>query len=233
LIERYVLALTEDSHREQIRAGLAMVSGEQRYTGADGSESFSPDTTIAFGTDLITIEVTGGRPARRARILSNPSEMLQVIRRVVGKMDELDGAIDEILAARVDIDGLDLELLERVWPLIVVPSTILQSEMLWSHIDAEAPDLFDNPRIQAPTLFSIEDYEYALGLVEDGHGLPALLHARLTSVYRTMPPSHFFSQQKLKANRPRYLDEHLRDGADEAADLLLRRSGANEAPADG
>ena len=72
LVESYVLALTTDSHREQSRAGLATVSGEQRYTGADGSESLSPDTVIAYGTELVAIEVTGGRPARRARVISDP-----------------------------------------------------------------------------------------------------------------------------------------------------------------
>jgi len=223
LIESYVLALTMDSHYEQTRAGLATVSGEQRYTGADGSESFSPDATVAYGTELVAIEVTGGRPARRARVISDPAEMLEAIGRVVGKMKELDHAIGDILASRVEINDLDLGLLERVWPVIVVPSTILQSEMLWSHIEAEAPDLFDDPRIQAPTLFSIEDFEHALGLVETGQGLPALLGARLNSVFRTMPPSHFFNQRNLQADRPRYLDRHMREGGDEAAAQLFRR----------
>jgi hypothetical protein len=228
LVENYVLALAEDSHREQRRAGLAAVSGEQRYTGADGSESLSPDVAIAYGTELVAIEVTGGRPARRARILSDPAEMLEVIRRVVGKMEELDGAINEILAGRVEIDGLDLALLERVWPVIVVPSTILQSEMLWSHIQTEAPQLFGDPRIQASTLFSIEDYEHALALVEASHGLPALLGARLNSVFRTMPPSHFFNQRNLQAQRPRYLDRHLREGGDEATKLLFPKAEGGE-----
>ena len=172
LMEGYVLALTEDSHREQRRAGLATVSGEQKYTGADGSESLSPDTVIAYGTELVAVEVTGGRPARRARVLSDPNEMLEVIRRVIAKMEELDDAIDDILAARVNIEDVNLTLLERVWPVIVVPSTILQSEMLWSHIETEAPDLFDDSRMQPPTLLSIEDYEHALGVVEQGQGLP-------------------------------------------------------------
>lgn len=221
LMEDYVLALTEDSHREQIRAGAATVSSEQKYIGEDGSESLSPDLTIAYGTELATIEVTGGRPARRARVLSEPEEMLQVIRRVIGKMEELDGAITDIFSARVSIDGIHLALLERVWPVIVVPSTILQSEMLWNHIEAEAPLLFDDPRVQPPTLFSIEDYEHALGIVEQGQGLPWLLGARLNSVYKTMPPSHFFNLRNLDADRPRYLDKHMRQAGDEAVDQLF------------
>ena len=136
-------------------------------------------------------------------------------------MEELNGAIDDILASRVEIDDVDLTLLERVWPVVIVPSTILQSGMLWSHIDAEAPGLFGDPRIQAPTLFSIEDYEHALGLVEAGHGLPPLLGARLNSVFKTMPPSHFFNQRNFQADRPRYLDRHMRKGGDEAATQLF------------
>lgn len=221
MVESYVLALTADSHREQRRVGLATVSGEQRYTGADGSESLSPDTVISYGAELVAIEVTGGRPARRARVISDPTEMLEVIRRVVGKMEELDAAINDILASRVEVNDLDLTLLERVWPVVIVPSTILQSEMLWSHIEAEAPELFGDPRVQAPTLFSIEDYEHALGLVETGHGLPALLGARLNSVFKSMPPSHFFNQPNLQADRPRYLDRHMREGGEEATARLF------------
>jgi hypothetical protein len=222
LMEDYVLHLSADCHREQTRAGLATVAGEVAYTAADGSESLSPDTTIAFGTELVAIEVTGGRPPRRARVLSDPAQMLEVIDRVIAKMKELDSALKEILDERVEIEGLDLSMLERVWPLVVVPSTILQSEMLWDHIDAAAPELFDDPRVQAPTLFSIEDYEHAAALVEGGHGLPALLGARLNSVFKTMPPSHFFHRQKLEAGRPRYVDRQMRLAGEEATDLLFR-----------
>jgi hypothetical protein len=226
LMERYVLTLTAESHRDQIRAGLATVSGEQRYIGADGSESLSPDVLIAYGPELLAIEVTGGRPARRARIISDPAEMLEVIGRVVEKMRELDSAISNILAGLVAIEGLTSSGPERVWPVVIVPSTILQSEMLWDYIGAEAPSLFADARVQPPTLLSIEDYEQALGLVESGKGLPALLGERLGSVYRRMPPSHFLDAQRPRPGRPSFLDRHTKQAGDDAAARLFAGDGA-------
>ena len=224
LMERYVLHLTEDSHRHQRRAGLATVAGERPYTGADGSESRSPDVTVAYGPELVAIEVSGGRPARRARILSDPAAMQEVIDRVVAKLGELDRAIGDILAGRVEIDGVDLEMLERIWPVVVVPATILQSEMLWHNMEAQAPGLFTQPLMKPPTLFSIEDYEHILGIVELGQGLPSLLGGRLDSIYRTMPPSHFFAAQHLTPDRPRYLDQQMRQTGDEASRRLFQNA---------
>jgi len=37
-----------------------------------------------------------------------------------------------------------------------------------------------------------------------------------------MPPSHFFSRQNLDVDRPRYVDRHMREGGDEATELLFR-----------
>jgi hypothetical protein len=224
LMERYVLHLTEDSHRHQRRAGLATVAGERLYTGADGSESRSPDVTVAYGPELVAIEVSGGRPARRARILSDPAAMQEAIDRVVAKLGELDRAIGDILAGRVEIDGVDLEMLERIWPVVVVPATILQSEMLWHNIEAQAPGLFTQPLMKPPTLFSIEDYEHTLGIVELGQGLPSLLGGRLDSIYRTMPPSHFFAAQHFNPDRPRYLDQQMRQAGDEASRRLFQNA---------
>ena len=224
LMERYVLHLTEDSHRHQRRAGLATVAGERLYTGADGSESRSPDVTVAYGPELVAIEVSGGRPARRARILSDPAAMQEAIDRVVAKLGELDRAIGDALAGRVEIDGVDLEMLERIWPVVVVPATILQSEMLWHNIEAQAPGLFTQPLMKPPTLFSIEDYEHTLGIVELGQGLPSLLGGRLDSIYRTMPPSHFFAAQHFNPDRPRYLDQQMRKAGDGAARRLFQNA---------
>lgn len=221
LMERYVLRITDDSHRHQRRSGLATVSGERLYTGANGSESRSPDVTIAYGPELVAIEVSGGRPARRARILSDPGAMQEAIDRVVAKLRELDAAVADILVGQVEIEGVDLDLLQRIWPVLVVPSTILQSEMLWQNIEDAAPGLFEHPRLQPPTLFSIEDYEHALGIVELGRGLPWLLGDRLGSIYKRMPPSHFFAAQPFDPDRPRYLDRQMRKAGAEASQQLF------------
>ncbi len=49
-----------------------------------------------------------------------------------------------------------------------------------------------------------------MAAVGEGAGLPAVLATRLGSVYRRMPPSHFFQRHFATDRRPAYLDEQLR-----------------------
>jgi hypothetical protein len=227
LMEQYVVRLTTDSHRVQVRAGAARIVGEQVYVGRDGSESKSPDVVLSYATEVVAVEVTGGRPPRRARVISEPADMLNLIdERVIGKMRELDQAIDDILDGVVTIDGVDLTLVRCIWPVVVVPSTILQTDLLWKHIEATAPRLFERDGVQPPTLLSIEDYERALGVVEQGQGLPWLLGSRLGSVYRTMPPSHFLQQRFRGLTRPSFLDAETRRAGERARRRLFRGDGA-------
>lgn len=221
LMERYVVRLTDDSHQVQRRAGIVRVVGEQPFIGEDGSESYSPDVVLGYGTEFVAVEVTGGRPARKARVLSEPSAMFDALNRVVGKLKELDGAIGGILDGYAMIDGVDLKLLQRVWPVVVIPSEILQSEPLWAHIETRAPDLFADARVQPPTLLSIEDYERILGAVEQGHGLPSLLAARNASLYRTMPPASFLARHFPGNHRPLYLDQQMHEAGEDVRRALF------------
>ncbi len=222
LMERYVERLARDSHRDQVSAGVAHIATEHVYTGKDGSESKSPDLLMSYATDLVAIEVTGGRPARRTRVLSDPGLIAKELDdRVIGKLAELDRALSDVLDGLVDIPELRLDLVERIWPVLIVPATIIQSDFLWDYIRARSPELFaDKATVQAPTLFSIEDFEHALAAVETGAGLPAILGTRLGSAYSRMPPSHFFARHFKADRRPAYLDEHMRRAGEEAATAL-------------
>lgn len=143
--------------------------------------------------------------------------------RVIDKLAELDKAIVDVLDGTVEIPGLSLDLVERVWPVLIVPATIVQSEMLWDYIDKRAPGLFSHhAALQPPTLFSIDDFERARAAVEKGAGLPVVLGTRLGSLYARIPPSHFFARHFKSSRRPEYLDEQLRlVGAEAAAALSL------------
>jgi hypothetical protein len=211
-MERYLERVAERSHADQLRAGVVRISAERTYVGKKGSEQKSPDLILSYATDVVAIEITGGRPARRTRVLSDPSLIeTELTKRVIGKLAELDNALVDVLDGTVEIPDLRLDLVERVWPVLIVPSTIIQSEMLWSHIANQAPDLFTHRKsLQPPTLLSIEDFERGLAAVETGTGLPALLGARLASVYRHMPPSHFFERHYNTNRRATYLVEQLR-----------------------
>jgi hypothetical protein len=124
----------------------------------------------------------------------------------------------------VEIPDLNLALVERVWPVVIVPSTIVQSEVLWDHIRERSPGLFQShSALQPPTLFSFEDYEVAMGAVEAGKGLPMLLAERAGGLYATMPPSHFFAARVRDIDRPRYLNEQLRGTTDEMVTRMFRQ----------
>ncbi len=222
LMESYLQRLTERSHAEQLRAGIVDINGEQQYVGEQGSERKSPDLTLGFATDLVAIEITGGRPSRRTRVLSDPSLIEKELDdRVIGKLQELDRALVDVLDGTARVPDLRLNLVERVWPVLIVPATIVQSDHVWGYIEGKAPDLFTHhPALQPPTLFSIEDFERALAAVEAGAGLHAVLGTRLGSVYRRMPPSHFFERHFQSDSRPAYLEEQLALVADEAKAAL-------------
>jgi hypothetical protein len=228
LMERYVQRLAERSHGDQLRAGVVRISPEQRYLGKLGTEQKSPDLILNYATDLVAIEVTGGRPARRTRVLSDPALIEKELDdRVIGKLAELDKALVDVLDGTVSIPDLRLDLVERVWPVLIVPATIVQSDTLWEYIDKRAPGLFGHRAgLQPPTLFSIEDFELALAAVDEGAGLPAILGTRLGSPYARMPPSHFFSRHFKSSRRTAYLNEQLLLVADEATKALkLKWSG--------
>jgi len=229
LMERYVERVTERSHIDQARAGVVRINGERAYIGKRGTEQKTPDLLLNYATDLVAIEVTGGRPSRRTRILSDPSLIeKELATRVIGKLTELDAALVDVLDGTAVIPELRLDLIQRVWPVLIVPSTLIQSEFLWDYIDTKAPSLFSHHgALQAPTLFSIEDMERALSAVEEGAGLPQILQARISSVYRRMPPSHFFERHFNSSRRPAYLDEQVRlFHAEAAAALSLRDPGS-------
>ena len=69
LMERYVQRVAERSHADQLRAGVVQISPEQIYRGKRGTQQKSPDLMLSYATDLVAIEVTGGRPSHRTRVL--------------------------------------------------------------------------------------------------------------------------------------------------------------------
>jgi hypothetical protein len=232
LVEQYLRRLSESSHEDQIAAGLVRISPDQVYVGRNGTERRSPDLMVDFTTDVVAIEITGGRPARRARVISDPALMLDELdNRVIGKMEELDAALADVLDGIVEIPDLNLELVERVWPVVIIPSTIVQSEVLWSHIREQSPNLFQSHRaLQSPTLLSFEDYEAAMGAVEAGKGLPMLLAERSGGLYATMPPSHFFATRVCVDDGRRQVAVHKESAA--VVELLEQLCGSARPPRD-
>jgi len=218
LFEEFVLRLTTESHRVQISVGIAEVCGEQTYLDNDESESLSSDVTVALGPDLVFIEAAGGRVARRARILSEPSEMLEVVDRIVGKMHEVSGVIDDYLDGLIEIGSVESQDVARIWPIVVIASPVLQSEFLWGYIADRISEAFVDARVQPPTLLSLDEFEQLMALVEEGRGIPDLLANRLGSAHANLPPARYFAMQSSNLARPQYVERKMR----EAGGLAIR-----------
>jgi hypothetical protein len=157
-VERYVVDVARRSHTTQERAGIVLTSGDVPYTGRDGTESRHPDLVLDFGTDLIASRSCaaacppGAHPIRAVRHARGPRRQGH---------QESQGARGR------DADplaGLDPDLLERVWPVVVAPSTILQTDVTWAHVHDRAPGLFSShPALQQPTLLAINDFQTLMG----------------------------------------------------------------------
>jgi hypothetical protein len=131
-VERYVVDVARRSHTTQERAGIVLTSGDVPYTGRDGTESRHPDLVLDFGTDLIASRSCaaacppGAHPIRAVRHARGPRRQGH---------QESQGARGR------DADplaGLDPDLLERVWPVVVAPSTILQTDVTLSRTSTTA-----------------------------------------------------------------------------------------------
>jgi hypothetical protein len=209
LMEKYVGQLTRESHADQIRAGILQISSDQLYTGIRRTRLRGPDLVLAYLDTLVVIEVTAGRAARRTRVLSEPDATLEAAHRLIGKMRELDRAVNDILQGRLDVAGLDLARLKRVFPVIVGPSAFMQTPNLWEYIEAESPGLFAGPALSPPTLFAVDEYEKALWLVEQGKTLAWFLELRQATDARDLSPENLLAVNFRNVGRPSYLERQI------------------------
>jgi hypothetical protein len=126
-------------------------------------ERETPDVAIDLGQDLILIEVTGGRLTQASLVDAD----LDAIRRDIDRL--LEDKIRQLGDRIRDMhDGLvqafNLELVERVWPIIVSPEGIFQTPSLWAHLRAEAIGALGQPKVQPLTLLDLEEFENLMGL---------------------------------------------------------------------
>jgi hypothetical protein len=182
LAERYTLRLAQSVYDDV--AGVA-VSGEQVYS-ARGSEMRTSDVAVAFPRDLVLIEVVSARLNREMQVEGDPVLLASVLERMVHKKGrQLARVIRDVRAGAAAVPGLDIEELERVWPVIVTAGgTLFQTDLLWNRIDARLPPDLDEPPVQPLTLFDVEDLETALGHVPLGFNLAELLAWKTADQYR-------------------------------------------------
>lgn len=215
LAERYVLRLVMDAHRTAIRAGGAVVSGEQRYTVA--KQTFmSPDVALAQPPDLVFFEVYSGRIPLEARVGGATSDVKRALRKmIINKLEELQRRISDALNGRFTVEGMPDGGPLQVWPMLVLAGEgVLQTPLLWRWIRSQLEHrAFGDARVRPITICDLDDLEPLLALVERGHTLPELLAHRSQGAYAQLPPRNWVGAvHGLAADtRPRYVEQRFED----------------------
>jgi hypothetical protein len=190
LAEHAFRRLVARSHETQVRAGLLRIHDEQAYK--IGKSTYrSPDLGLDFGPDLVLIELYSGRISREARTSLDSALLRQQLDKATTvKLAQLAKRIRDLLAGRPVFAGLDLRAVERVWPLLVLAGdAVLQTPALWTYLQDAAPDAFiEDPRVQAPQIFGLDDFEPLLSLIqEEGAVMPQLLQTIAHSPFALVP----------------------------------------------
>jgi hypothetical protein len=154
-------------------------------------------------------------------VLSDPSLIEKELDdRVIKKRAELDRALVDVLDDAVEIPGLRLDLVEKVWPVLIVPSTVIQSDFPWSYRGKGTRPVHAPSRPPAGDAAQHQDIERALAAVETGAGLPAILGSRMARSIAGCRRPISSSASSRAEHRPVYLDEQLRLVGDEVLAAL-------------
>ena len=159
------------------------VVGEQPYQ-VRGAERRTPDVAIDYGTDLVLIEVTSGRLPLEAVLDARPADVRKAIEKVlVQKVLQLSNRIDDLFGGQASIPGVEVEHVNRIWPLLLTCDGLFQTPTLWAYLRQEAANALRQPRVQSLFVLDMEDAEVLFGLVETGASLVALLESKTSNDY--------------------------------------------------
>jgi hypothetical protein len=184
IVERYALRTLQQVHPEPRPLGSGRVSGDRPYGPGNGKRT--PDISVDCGPDLILIEVTSGRFTLPTLIEGDAEKAAADLARLLfNKLDQLGRRIDDLLAGDWAPPDVELERVERIWP-VVVTADMLQNGLLWLEIKSRLPKGLGRARVQQLTLLDLPDVELLGALVERGFGLCDLLARKASSPYAEM-----------------------------------------------
>jgi hypothetical protein len=185
--ERYCLDLARSVHA---RAGLqaARVLGEQRFSASKrkraGKGEKTSDVAIDIGHDLILIETTASRLAATGLRTGDLARITgDVDRAIIAKIKQLNKCINHLVKRDAKLPGVQIEMVKRIWPVIVSFAAVQQNPILWEYIDQRTLGALSQARVKPLTLLDPEEYELLCGLVQAGHSLPELLAAKTSPLY--------------------------------------------------
>jgi hypothetical protein len=118
---------------------------------------------------------------------------IEVSRLLVEKVDQLGPSIGALLTGEATLPGIDIDSIDRIWPVVVSIGHVMQTRHLWNYIreamnDEKAAPLRDT-RVQPLQIMDISDYEKILALAETGETCRAcsLTRRAVHSANATLP----------------------------------------------
>ncbi|MGA9876886.1 MAG: hypothetical protein WBQ21_13880 [Solirubrobacteraceae bacterium] len=233
VVERYALDLAEAAAPLNVR-----VIGDQAY--GKGGGRLTSDVAVVSGRDLILVEVHARRVAATAAIVGTTAEATkEVSTLLVDKINQVGGSVHALLTGCATLPLVDMDEIERIWPVVVAVGQVRQSENLWGYlretIDPDKTASLTADRVQPLQVLDIEGYEKLMGLLEAGESLPEMLRRKTGGQFRdrdfavwlhqdSAAPSDEVRLSVLEARWEKMSNEVTR--AVELADEIRRKSGA-------
>jgi hypothetical protein len=190
VFERYCLDLTRRVYPGERPPGGGRVFGEEGYNR--GGRQLTSDVTIDLGPDLVIGEVVARRLTQEMQVFGNRDVLERNLAPMLfNKIAQLGRVATDLLEGNAALPDVDIEYVERLWPVLITAGDLMQTEILWDRIDSRIPEGLRAAHVQSLTVLDIGDFELLLGLVAEGHVLPSILARKSAGPYRRLELSRF------------------------------------------
>lgn len=216
LVERYVVEVFAESFGMR-EAGQGRVTGDQEYNGEKTS-----DVAVDYGEDLVLVEVISTRVPLGVRAEADESELTKYLKRTIDdKLEQVDRVITDLNDKRARIPDVDIDQVQRIWPVLVTQGDLLPAGPLLSYVDHATKGMFEQAGVQLRTMLGLADVEMLMGMVLAGENLIDVLREKSTGEYANLPFSRWMTDTRdpLPA-RPPWLEQRWFDSTNALARLL-------------
>lgn len=211
VFERYCVELTRSVYPGERPPGSGRVYGEQEYYRGRQRQDTS-DVAIDLGPDLVMVEVVARRMTQEMQVFGDRDVLERNLAPMLfNKIAQLGRVATDLFDGTATLPDVDMQHVERFWPVLVTAGDLMQTEILWDRIDERTPGALRGGRVQPLTVLDIGDFELLLGLVAGGHALPSILARKNAGPYRRLELSRLvvdeLHMQPPLTSRPPVLNE--------------------------
>jgi hypothetical protein len=199
--ERYCLDLAEQTFQSPVH-----VWGEQPYVKGGSKTS---DVAVLVGDELVLFEANARRVGAEPLVGGDPLDATaELAKLIVKKINQLGGCVAALLDGRAALPGVDIDGVQRIWPVVIAGGHVWQTRTLWSYLDAtrdpaKCASLADE-RVGPLQVLDPDDYEMLLALVQHGSDLPWILSRKTSGAWRHRDLAVWLNQD------PAAPDHHVR-----------------------